>query len=77
MILFSPLVDHREKPPMNIEGAYGHVEDDESLMYAKQCFMNYPETWPTKEQMGLDQSQYNALMLAFHSDLTLIQGYVI
>ena len=44
--------------------------------YAKSCFFNNQEYWPTSEQFGLDNSQYEALKLALTSKLALIQGYI-
>lgn len=37
--------------------------------------MKNPETWPTQQHMGLDNSQYEALKLALENNLTLIQGF--
>jgi hypothetical protein len=42
--------------------------------YAKECYLSNQASWPSAEQMGLDQSQYNAIRLALENKLALIQG---
>lgn len=41
---------------------------------SKKCFLSNQASWPTAEQMNLDQSQYDAIKLALTSKLSLIQG---
>jgi FtsZ-binding cell division protein ZapB len=40
----------------------------------KKAKLENEATWPSKEEMSLDESQYEALKLALKSELTLIQG---
>lgn len=42
--------------------------------FAKECVLTNTETWPSCEQMSLDQSQYEAIKLALTNKLALIQG---
>jgi hypothetical protein len=80
-----PLVDRSNNQPMT-EGACGGVLEEtwsmkkyddfkyESLLYAKMCFFNNPDTWPSREQMNLDCSQYEAFKHALQNRLAVIQG---
>ncbi len=42
--------------------------------YAKCCAIKSENVWPTANQFGLDESQYQALKLALTNTLALIQG---
>lgn len=38
------------------------------------CNILQPSSWPSKETLGLDQSQYDALRLALTKEIAIIQG---
>lgn len=40
----------------------------------RKMFLSDKAAWPTVEQIDLDNSQYDAVKLAFESKLALIQG---
>ena len=42
--------------------------------YAKNCPATDEKRWPTAQQMGFNESQYDAFKLALTSKLALIQG---
>jgi hypothetical protein len=51
-------------------------EFDDSLNYAKNCYTNDINSWPSPKQMNLDDSQYEALKLALTKKIAIIQGLV-
>jgi hypothetical protein len=45
-----------------------------SSSYAEKCYLSNQASWPNAQQMGLDESQYDAVRLALENKLALIQG---
>lgn len=70
---FRPLVDQKKIQKKDMNGFSMYEFSNESI-YAKNCSVLKPDEWPKAQQMGLDESQYEAVKLALESKLALIQG---
>lgn len=71
---FRTLVDHKKKIEINRRsGENGYLFSNETK-YAEKCFLSNKNNWPTKDQMKVDGSQYDAIKLALENKLALIQG---
>ena len=71
---FRTLVDHKKKIEINRRsGENGYLFSNETK-YAEKCFLSNKNNWPTKDQMKLDSSQYDAIKLTLENKLALIQG---
>ncbi|CAF1087216.1 unnamed protein product, partial [Brachionus calyciflorus] len=71
---FRPLVDAKKKFVTNKQTKLNDYEFSQSCLYAEKCFLSNSASWPTAEQMRLDESQYEAVKLALTNKLALIQG---
>ncbi|CAF0839837.1 unnamed protein product [Brachionus calyciflorus] len=74
MIDFRSLVDKNKVLKVDPRTGIGKYEFSEESSYARNCSISNPDGWPNAEQMGLDESQYEAIKLALENKLTLIQG---
>jgi hypothetical protein len=72
---FRVLVDKDKKVQFNERTKNYAYSFTQSNHYARNCRIDKPWTWPTAEQMNLDESQYDAIKLAMSNKLALIQGY--
>ena len=68
------MVDSNKRIDVEKETGLPVYEFSEESLYAKNCYLGNETSWPTPEQFGFDQSQYDALKLALTSKLALIQG---
>ena len=75
IIDFRPLLTNTKRPSV-LDTATGLMtyEFDASSTYAATCNADDERAWPNRSQLGLDESQYDALKLALNNKLTLIQG---
>ena len=72
---FRPLLTNTKRPSV-LDTTTGLMtyEFDASSTYAATCNADDERAWPNRSQLGLDESQYDALKLALNNKLTLIQG---
>ena len=74
-IFYRPVVDKGKKgthaEPEDYADQYRFTSESN---YAKSCPASDTKRWPNAQQMGLNESQYDAFKLALTSKLALIQG---
>lgn len=75
LIDFRPLVVNKKKLiHVNPQTGLTTYDFDATVNYAKECRVDRIHQWPSPQQMNLDASQYEAIMLALTQKISLIQG---